>query len=430
VPVHAYNNSLCFGLKNKYFRGSYQIIFFLIIENTADKRRIGSREVKKNSWLPTSFLMSCGHFVDDLYPGILPPLIPLLMVNFDFSITFAGVLASLASFANSFMQPLFGYLSDRIDRRTFVIFGPLISAVFYCCIGFMPNKWLLLLCVLLGGAGVAMFHPQAAKMTHQVSSHNRGKAMSVFTTGGTIGYPVGALVVTSVIVPLWGLKAAPIMIIPVFVLMYFMVRHAPAQHKSTAPNGLSDMFPSVAQALAMGVFVGINILRAVVVMGFNLLIPIWYAQQNMSLQYGGYAIFIFHTMGGLGGLIGGFMSDRYSSRRIILISFIGGAMFFVLFTHAAGLAALGFLGLAGFSIFLSIPPVINLAQATMPVHRGTAASMVMGFSWGVGGLLILIVSRIADVYGVAGTMQVLAYFPLLAVFLGIMVRRRKFSENV
>ena len=44
----------------------------------------------------------------------------------------------------------------------------------------------------MSGIGVAMFHPQAAKLVNSVSSKNaKGKGMSIFSFGGKVGFTLG-----------------------------------------------------------------------------------------------------------------------------------------------------------------------------------------------------------------------------------------------
>ena len=52
-------------------------------------------------------LLSVGHFITDLYPGFLAPIMPLLMAKLDFSLTKAALLISVFTFSASLMQPTF-----------------------------------------------------------------------------------------------------------------------------------------------------------------------------------------------------------------------------------------------------------------------------------------------------------------------------------
>src|SRR5207249_5507876 len=76
--------------------------------------------------------------------------------------------------------------------------GPLIAAVFLASIGLAPRYEVLVALLVLGGIGVAMFHPQTASLAG-VSSPHRGLAMSFWVTGGTLGWALGPAYATAVV---------------------------------------------------------------------------------------------------------------------------------------------------------------------------------------------------------------------------------------
>ena len=47
--------------------------------------------------------------------------------------------------------------------------------------------------LLVGGLGGAAFHPPAAALAHRLGGERRGLAMSVYITGGTLGFSLGPL---------------------------------------------------------------------------------------------------------------------------------------------------------------------------------------------------------------------------------------------
>ena len=77
--------------------------------------------------LKKSAIFSLGHFMTDIYPAFLPPLLPLLMDKFQLSFTRASFLGMILSFSSSLTQPIFGYLSDKFGGRKFMIMGPLVA---------------------------------------------------------------------------------------------------------------------------------------------------------------------------------------------------------------------------------------------------------------------------------------------------------------
>ena len=65
--------------------------------------------------------LALGHFITDLYPAFLPPLLPILVEKFQLSFTRVGLLAMILSFSSSWTQPVFGHLSDKLGGRNMII---------------------------------------------------------------------------------------------------------------------------------------------------------------------------------------------------------------------------------------------------------------------------------------------------------------------
>ena len=61
--------------------------------------------------------LALGHFVTDIYPAFLPPLLPLLIDKFQLSFTSVSLLATVQSLSTSLTQPFFGFLFDKIGGR-------------------------------------------------------------------------------------------------------------------------------------------------------------------------------------------------------------------------------------------------------------------------------------------------------------------------
>ena len=80
-------------------------------------------------------------------------------------------------------------------------------------------------------------------------------------------------------------------------------------------------------------------------------------------------------------------------------------------------------------LYLSIPAVITQAQAAMPVRVGTVSSMVMGFAWGVGGIMVLLIGRAADMFGLLQTLNILAFVPFIGFILSLFLRFQRVEET-
>ncbi|MEO7651437.1 MAG: MFS transporter, partial [Bryobacteraceae bacterium] len=144
----------------------------------------------RTTYLPL-ILFCLGHFFIDLYSIALSVTQPLLLKQFGLSLTQAGVLGGVLVFSSSLMQPLYGFLSDRFHSFLFTALAPAVAAVFISSLGLAPNYWVLIAMVWLGGAGVASFHPQATSHATLGIETNRGRAMAIFISAGTLGLALG-----------------------------------------------------------------------------------------------------------------------------------------------------------------------------------------------------------------------------------------------
>lgn len=75
------------------------------------------------------------------------------------------------------------------------------------------------------------------------------------------------------------------------------------------------------------------------------------------------------------------------------------------------------LALAGFFLQSTLPVNVSFGQLIAPVSAATVASLLMGFAWGLGGLLVPMTGVIADRAGLEATMIGLGLVPLLGVAL-------------
>ena len=114
--------------------------------------------------------LSAGHFWIDAYASMLGALLPFLYRTHDLSFTQMGVLGGMLIFSASFLQPLYGYFSDRWNSRVFTALGPAIAGVFICTLGSISSYPLMLAVVFVGGVGSAAFHPQGTSLASRSSS--------------------------------------------------------------------------------------------------------------------------------------------------------------------------------------------------------------------------------------------------------------------
>ena len=137
-------------------------------------------------WIsPYKYVLSLGHLCSDINQSILSAVLPFLIATYHYDYTTAAMLVTVSNVFGSFVQPFIGMLSDKKNKPLYMTLGVLLASSEMAVTGFISNFFGLWIVVIMSGIGVAMFHPQAAKLVNSVSSKNaKGKGMSIFSFGG------------------------------------------------------------------------------------------------------------------------------------------------------------------------------------------------------------------------------------------------------
>ena len=266
--------------------------------------------------------LSVGHFINDAYSNFLGPLLPFLVPKLNLSIAEAGWLAAILVISSSFTQPLYGYISDRYLKRAFVVFSPLVTALFMSCLGLANSYAMLALLLVCGGVGIASFHPQGAAMTALASRNRKGLGMSIFVTSGTIGYSLGPILITYTV--LWfGLERSYFVMIPgliVFAMLFFLVPSTDHSSKVAVKQGLRQSLSAVWQPLSQ-LYV-LVVIRSAVQMCFVNFLPLYLSQKGLPPLMAGKVTTLFLFFGALGGFSGGTLADKFGGKNVISFSML------------------------------------------------------------------------------------------------------------
>ncbi len=368
-------------------------------------------------------LLAIGHLITDIYPGFLAPVLPLLMVKLRFNVARAAILSSTLSISTSLLQPFFGYLSDKIRRTFLIIIGPLTASIIMSSIDFPNNYYLLLLFVFFGGLGVSAFHPQAAALINIKSGVRKNSGMSIFVFGGSIGIGVGALLISTV-VAIGGLKSIYYAVLPGIIISLFL-------YKSFSKEKITEVTENNNLTLYGASFVLIiliitAIIRAFIILGLSTFIPIYLAEKGRNVAYGGITLFLMHSSGALGGLIGGHISEKIGEKLVILLSFAIPIPVFYLYLISDGLISLIFITIGAFFLYSAIPVVIFLGQNTFPNKISTISSMMMGFCWGTASIILIGMGAIAEIIGVKTTL----FYLITSAGLGVLFASLLLKFNI
>ncbi len=359
------------------------------------------RPARKGQLLACSF----GHALSDAYANFVPPLWFTVQRHFGLSDPALGFISLLLSMTTNFGQPLLGYVVDRFRLQHILPVALLMATVFSSFVGFMPNLPLFVLFVMLGGLGVALYHPCGGALAGEASGRRRALGMSIFGAGGAIGYALAALV--SPMLHDWGLKAGlgpmqgfifalPLGLAAVGVMTYLNPGRQRACEIMLPPEPFSLRQHLLPFLRPLAPIFAVMVLRSATVIAYATFMQVLQGRLGRSTLFQGAVLFSFVGGAALGGILGSRLSERWGRRFMTVLTLLLSPPFLYAALHAPPGAVLILLFWAGAT--LRGAEHINIAQTQELLRNGvsTASAISMGFTWGVAGFISPLVGLISD----------------------------------
>jgi len=369
------------------------------------------------------FLSSISHFITDIYQSFIIGLIPILALKFNLSLFKVGLLTATSTIANSLFSPIFGYFSDRHGLKYYLIAGPLFTSIFLSLIGIIPNYYLLLLFLFLGNLSIAAYHPASAAIAGHFGGDKKGLGSSIINFGGNLGYSIGSLLIILVTEKL-NIYFTPIAIIPGLIIVIFLFKFAP-DIKSNNEQVYSIDSLRIKKLNKEKVYILLLIMFAeysLYILWITLLtyMPLYFTGLNVTLINIGVILFLFGMLGGAGGLLTGFIFDRFKKGFIIIqIAFALSIPLFFFTFKTTGLTSIILFILGGFFLISIQPVCIRMAQDIMPENMSLASSLILGFSPGIAAITMIFLGKAADIIGIEALVNyelILILFTIILLF--------------
>jgi MFS transporter, FSR family, fosmidomycin resistance protein len=365
-------------------------------------------------------LLSSGHFATDFSNGALPALLPFLKDRFALSYTAVGAVILASQASSSLIQPLFGLWSDRRGAMWLLPAGVAVAGVGIALAADAPSYWLVLLLVLASGLGSAAYHPEGSKFAGFVSGRKRASGMAWFSIGGNLGFGLGPLVTTALVVA-FGLRGGLLLAIPGLVVALALLATAsylrglaPEAGVARAVTGEDDLF-------AMKLLLGVIALRSVAWFGLITFVPLWEVSLGHSKSHGNHLLALMLFAGGVGTLALGPLADRLGTRTVLIASVVATGPLVLVFVLVGGVPGVIALALVGTCVVGTFGITMVMGQQYMPRHLGTASGLVIGLSVGLGGVAAVALGWLADSTTLRTALFVAAGAPLLASALAFML---------
>ena len=360
---------------------------------------------------PTIMLMAAAHVMVDGYGNIFAPMLPLLIPRLGLSLAAAGTLTMLFQLAASVAQVGFGHVADRWRPRTLITIGPVVAVAVLSLVGLATTRMALAGILIVGGLGAAAFHPPAAALAHRLGGERPGFSMSVYITGGTLGFALGPLCFAP-FAQRFGIEWTPLLALPgLAVVAFFLRRVPPIPVHPSAHGGLSALRP---YAKPLTLLYLIVVLRTLASLTFATFVPVMLVRRGLTIGEAGAAVALYLFGSGVGGFFGGPAADRFGARTVIALSLVLSCPFLFAAPFLSGWQFVVVLAIGGLFLQSTLPVNVTFGQSLAPVSAATVSSLMMGFGWGTGGLSVPFIGMIADRVGIESTLVGVSVIPLFA----------------
>ncbi|MEO8346621.1 MAG: MFS transporter, partial [Betaproteobacteria bacterium] len=208
-------------------------------------------------------LVGTAHAFSHFFQLALPPLFPLLRMEFDVSWTALGLLVGTFYAASAVTQFVAGFVVDRAGARPVLLSGLALLAIGTILASLAPGAWWLFPISALMGVGNGVFHPaDFAILNANVAPKRLGYAYSTHGIGGNLGYALSPIVSFTLAAAYGWRVALAVMGVAGLIALGVLAsqRHLLTSHKSPDSHthnlrGSMKLFRQPAIVLCFGYFV-------------------------------------------------------------------------------------------------------------------------------------------------------------------------------
>ena len=358
--------------------------------------------------------MTWAHMINDGAANYLPGVLPAVLVDAHEPLSLAGSFVAALAIGQA-LQPLIGWISDRVGGRSILVTGFAMTSVGGALLGETHSLVVLVGLLLVIGLGTSLFHPQALAGVRSITKGRRGLRTSFFLVGGELGrglWPTFA----SLVVAHLGLGYLWIIGVPGLLTVGLLVRWAPSPPPKEAPAGGSNATASWTRHLwPLSVLIAYTGLRAFAIFGLVTFVPVLWHVRGESLVIGASVVTTILVVGIVGNLAGGHLTDRLGKRPVLVASAVAVAALVVPMGYVQGPGAWVIAGVLGCVLFMTLSTTIMVGQDILPENPSLGSGIALGLANAIGALIVLVTGLFISQSDIHVAFVAMAVASLLAV---------------
>jgi MFS family permease len=381
-----------------------------------------------------SFAASSHHLVH-LYEGVIPPLIPILLTEFNTDYFHLGIVVTIFSYTFGLGALPAGYLSDRIGSKELIViylFGAGILSILV-----LPIHTIITYGTIMGCIGLfcSLYHPAANTLISH-AFQQKGKAFAINGIAGSLGIAV-VPVFSAWIGSFLGWRV-PHMIFGLFgITIGCFALTMPKRSFSKVITDFKEdqkVDPKKRAYLNLVLFYLTACFLGITYRGTMTFLPA-YMGQNVQLSFikldavaiGGTIATVALVFGGVGQYIAGHLVDRYKVEKLYFGVMIIATVWVFLMSESKNVMLIISAVLYALFYFGTQPIQNYIISGYLPKHRhGLGFGIHFFLTFSVGSTAAAISGYIADRFGLVSVFHVMATCLLFSALLaGVLMMRTR-----
>jgi MFS family permease len=385
-------------------------------------------------------LTSGSHALVHLFEGVLPPLIPLLMLEFGTDYFHMGLVVTVFSYAFGIGSLPAGYLADKIGPRRLITLFLLGAGIL--AMGVWSMNSLVNYGILMGGIGLfcSTYHP-ASNTLISLAIGEKGKAFGIHGIAGSLGVasvPVLSAWIGSALG--WRMPHVLYGIFGILVGFYSLTipRRSLVREVGDAPTTNED--PLIISYFNLILFFLSAMALGLTYKGIMTFLPAYMGEsihigglQLGKVALGGTVATIALLSGALGQYIAGRGVDRFQAERLYLGAILLGTVFVFLMAVSENLILVLSAVMYAFFYFATQPIQNYLLSTYLPKNRhGLGYGIHFCITFGIGSTAAAVSGYLADHYGLRSVFyaMTLCFLFSAAMAFGLLIRVNKRQQKV
>lgn len=333
-------------------------------------------------------------------------LLPGIRENFALTLTQGVAIIVILDVSCNLVQILTGHLRADKTKPLFMQLGLTLAAL-VTFTAFVPHAqafYILGFLFLLAGCGIAIAHPEALRSVHAIDGIAPTLATSIFMTAGFLGFSSGGYIASLFISKFGthGLAWAIVFPITAITLLYITKTRLAVEGKSCEVNETKQR-----DVYTFWMILVLSIPVTIASTTLVRLLPSRLNELGFSLEFAGKSVLLYGVGSAIGAIAWANLAHKKGELITTSILMMIGVPFLALYLkYIESAQAIWLLMASGFFATAPYSFIVTMGKKAKGLKLGQRMGFIVGGSWGLASLILLALSKPADIYGIEKIMPI------------------------